>query len=698
MNFAAVGSILLLIFGFGFVIFFHELGHFLAAKWVGIKVEQFAVGFGHALFAWRKGIGIRVGSTTREYEERGHAYLREHPDFALSPEVANASDEHQLSLAGAALGLGETEYRLNWIPLGGYVKMLGQDDLNPNKTSEDPRSFNRKSIGARMVVVSAGVIMNIILAAIGFMVVFLIGFQVQPAVVGSIAPGSPAQHTTLVNGTPAPLQVGDRILYYDGKYQHDFTKITLNVALSGAGKIPLYVQRVNGQRQHLLVVPKASDFEGNFLALGIGGPEELKAVAPQDAPALNEINGPDSMLPPECMLLKPDDVVTAVNGKPVKVDQYWKFNRALQASNGKPIKLTVKHADGTTGTVSILPQFATPFGGDPLSFAGMIPRTTVAAIEPESPARGKLLPNDIILQISYAHGADPLANPTATDLMDRLNKAGNNGQSVDMKVLRDGKVRDVTGLTPNSKVAPDRYGLHIALGYDGRHAVVAGIEDKTAAAAAGIPTGAEITAIDGHPVKTWFDVKRILEHIKPNTPVKLAANTPTGKQTFKLILEPQAIAQVADYNFTPGPLPFRQYIQPRKTNNPFIAAAWGITETRDFILQFYLTLQRMVQGRVSYKNMMGPIGIFNAGRHFAVKGTDWLLWFLSMISADLAVVNFLPIPIVDGGLFLFLLIEKVQGRPLSAKTQSIAQVIGLAIIVGVFLLVTYNDVTRHLIH
>src|SRR3954466_15672433 len=56
-------NLLLLIFGFGFVIFFHELGHFLAAKWVGIKVEQFAVGFGQALFAWRKGIGFPLGST-----------------------------------------------------------------------------------------------------------------------------------------------------------------------------------------------------------------------------------------------------------------------------------------------------------------------------------------------------------------------------------------------------------------------------------------------------------------------------------------------------------------------------------------------------------------------------------------------------------------------------------------------------------
>src|SRR5437764_12594953 len=56
-------NILLLVFGFGFVIFWHELGHFIAAKWAGVRVEQFAVGFGQALFSWRKGLGFRWGSS-----------------------------------------------------------------------------------------------------------------------------------------------------------------------------------------------------------------------------------------------------------------------------------------------------------------------------------------------------------------------------------------------------------------------------------------------------------------------------------------------------------------------------------------------------------------------------------------------------------------------------------------------------------
>src|ERR1700761_1277473 len=103
-------SVALLVLGFGFVIFWHELGHFLAAKWVGIKVEQFAVGFGQAIVAWRKGIGFRVGTTLPEHDRAIERYLEE------NPEVSSLSTSEAIIKAEKALGLGETEYRLNWIP------------------------------------------------------------------------------------------------------------------------------------------------------------------------------------------------------------------------------------------------------------------------------------------------------------------------------------------------------------------------------------------------------------------------------------------------------------------------------------------------------------------------------------------------------------------------------------------------------
>src|SRR5580692_5837630 len=91
---SSILSILLIAFGFGFVIFFHELGHFLAAKWADVKVEQFAVGFGQALLAWRKGMGLRWGSTQTEYHRLLTDYVREHRLAPRSP-VASPSPSTQ---------------------------------------------------------------------------------------------------------------------------------------------------------------------------------------------------------------------------------------------------------------------------------------------------------------------------------------------------------------------------------------------------------------------------------------------------------------------------------------------------------------------------------------------------------------------------------------------------------------------------
>ena len=116
LSLSSVPSILLAALGLGFVIFIHELGHFAVAKWCDVNVERFSIGFGPVIWSrtW-----------------------------------------------------GETEYALSLVPFGGYVKMLGQDDMDPNQMTSDeiaenPRSYSSKKVWQRMLIISAGVIMNII--------------------------------------------------------------------------------------------------------------------------------------------------------------------------------------------------------------------------------------------------------------------------------------------------------------------------------------------------------------------------------------------------------------------------------------------------------------------------------------------------------------------------------------------------------
>ena len=683
----------LMVFGFGFVVFFHELGHFLAAKWVGIRVEQFAVGFGQALFAWRKGIGWKIGTTNKELHRRVEAHLtskeKGDPQF---PENIEHSDE-LINKAADELGLGETEYRLNWIPLGGYVKMLGQDDLKANAVAEDPRAYNRKGIPQRMLVVSAGVIMNIILAAIGFMVVFLIGLKAPAPIVGSLLSGSPAQK--------AGLQVGSKILTMDGVVQHDFTKIALNTALLREGAdVPLVFELPGNPKvvKTTTIRPERMEPDSKaFLSLGIRQSEDLLGVDSKEVSAEEFKKLEDTTLSlPDRGKIKPGDTIVAIRGTPVKVDEYYLFDRALQDSKGQPVAITVKNERGVSREELITPRLERPFGSKSLNFIGMQPRPMVDGIPETTSVKGKLLPGDVIVAINMI---DLQNHPDDKMLKDVANKAYQGGQKLTLYVERNGQTKAIEGIEPKTHIDKNSYGLGIQLGAD-TAPVASTVLPDSPAKKAGIPDGARIISADGEAVSSWLQLRDVLDRSEGNH--KIIASVPDPKnpndyekepQTFTVVLSATDVQDLKNLRAT-HELVLRDHSFSRHASGPLEAAAWGISETHDFVLQFYVTLKRMFQGSVSASNMMGPVGIVSAGARFAFKGADWLIWFLAMISANLAVVNFLPIPIVDGGLFTFLILEKIQGKPLSPKVQAVAQIVGFALIISVFLLVTYQDIRR----
>lgn len=132
-----------------------------------------------------------------------------------------------------------------------------------------------------------------------------------------------------------------------------------------------------------------------------------------------------------------------------------------------------------------------------------------------------------------------------------------------------------------------------------------------------------------------------------------------------------------------------------KADGPIDAIAIGVKKTIYFIANVYATMDRMIFSRsVGVENLSGPVGIVKIGRDVARVGMLELLYFLAMISANLAVINFLPLPIVDGGLMVFLLIEKIKGSPVNLKVQMATQVIGLILIGAAFIFVTIQDFTR----
>jgi regulator of sigma E protease len=508
-----------------------------------------------------------------------------------------------------------------------------------------------------------------------------------------VLPNSPAQK--------ADLQVGDRIVTFDGKVQRDFTKIQLNVALVKEGEsVPVEVYRHDdpNQKQTLQITAGRGDADTTgFLQLGIGPSPQLEGPSQKDLP--DDFDELKKLSPPDMFALNPGEKVVAIAGQaidpndPHQLQSYWKLYRAVQDSQGKPVTVTV--SDGkSTRDVQAIPRFQFPFAGT-VNFAGLEPRASILAIEQSSDARGKLQPDDEIVSVTV--NTDTKRHPSADSFKSILKSAGENNQPLTIVVNRKGQQLEFKDLKTAKIQGGDR-GLGVSRGFDAESAVIGAVVSGSTAENAGISVNDSsdvvVTKLGDEPVKSFHDIKRIIASAKPGK-LAIVTTSDAGEKTSELNLTEQDISGAKNQTYQVSmAIGLHPLSQPRKTKSFATAALWGGEETRDLIVQFYITLQRMFSGSVPAKNMMGPYGIVKAGAGFADKGLDYLIWFLAMISANLAVVNFLPIPIVDGGLFMFLIIEKFQGKPLSPRVQSIAQLVGIALIASVFIFVTYQDIIR----
>ena len=107
-----------------------------------------------------------------------------------------------------------------------------------------------------------------------------------------------------------------------------------------------------------------------------------------------------------------------------------------------------------------------------------------------------------------------------------------------------------------------------------------------------------------------------------------------------------------------------------------------------------LRSMRAARGRVGVQDGAGPLGSVRVARQRAEASMGDLLSFLAYISVNLAVINFIPLPVVDGGVMMFLLLEKIRRKPMNLKVQVVTTLVGLGLIVLAFVLVTFQDVVK----
>ncbi|MBX3317793.1 MAG: site-2 protease family protein [Phycisphaeraceae bacterium] len=710
----------LVIIAFGLIIFFHELGHFLAARWAGIRVLAFALGFGPAAFSWRKGLGLRRGSSEREYHTRIDALAA----GATTTEGAR-STYHTIS---------PTEYRLNYLPFGGYVKMLGQDDMDPTRTSSARDSYQSCKPWKRMIVISAGVIANIIIAAILFMIVFKVGLPTEPARVGSIAPGSAAgkaiaSNASLLGVTQRGLLPGDRVVSINGGRAASFQDLVLASAMARPGKpIELVVERP-GLPANLTfsITPETSPISG-MLELGIGPAvstrvQKIQAGAEAEWAAATERAGLRGVTPGMRLAsLGPsrDDL------HPVESAQA--IADALRAADGAPIAL----AFSDTGFrhmhhVELAPRPGlerADLNPDPKTLtildhiAGLAPVMRVASVP--SGARHGLLPGDVFVRLgaaeypSIAEGIMEIQSHrkrTIPVVVERTDAQGNTTRvSLTPSVDKNGRIGFGVDDTRNDSTLVARPPERI------RPLDAAGDALATPAARSAITRpGTRILAVEGAPVASFDDVRNAIVRacraalagatepqtrpvsitltISPPIPVEPTALAPT--ETVTLLLSPDDAQRIAalpwEVPFTLGAF-FELEQTTLKADNPLHAVSMGIAETHRWMMMTYATFVRLFQGTVKVEHLKGPVGIAHIGTIVASQGTLKLLFFLALVSVNLAVVNFLPLPIVDGGQFLFLVYEQIKGKPVPEAIQGFATLAGLVLIGCMFLIVTFNDI------
>jgi regulator of sigma E protease len=738
-----------IILGFSLIIFLHELGHFLVARACSVKCLAFSIGIGPRMLGWRKGGKVTFGNDPYDPEvvakgktlsdsktlgereddkyalkdpDKGVVVQTEKGPVLIQPDAKNLtadilakkgdtteqklehfeaatthSDLPQTAAAPAhSQSVGDCDYRVSWLPLGGYVRMLGQDDMDPTKVSTDPHAFNQRPIWQRMCIVSAGVIMNIIFAAVVFSIIFSpgIGVDFPPAVIGTASYNSPAARQG--------LQMGDRVVAIDDARPHgfvEFTDLQIAAALStGTRPIKLTIERTHedGTKETLdkFVTPEGPHGANKgFLAFGVSQMPSLNIARSQaQIDQTVELRKDE---PPEVVAtlksLKPRDQIVEANG--IGLKDYRQFYGMVQENGPKPMKLTLKNTSGpapVTREVTLAPQLAPvpELGASSIAIFGMGPQLKIEKVISGNPGeRAGLKDGDIIVRMGDR------TNPSADEAVSIVRSVPN--QPLEIVVDRDGSQQTIK-VTPKSARGEGVIGVAFDTAGEGTPRVALRDLQSPAADSEMFKSGewAEITKADGEPVKSWMKAVEAVRTKKAGEKVEFTykANGKGEERTASFTVDAGTLASLGERTKYWMNIPVEYETRNQHGANAWEAVLMGGEHTVKFVQQVYLTLRGLFIGTVDASNLHGIVGITKIGYEVQERGPVWLWYVLAMVSVNLAVANFLPLPIVDGGLFLLLILEKIRGKPLPLKVQSAIQVVGIVLLAGLFLFVTWNDI------
>ncbi|TWT78570.1 Regulator of sigma-E protease RseP [Posidoniimonas polymericola] len=654
----------------GFVIFVHELGHFAVAKMCGVQCDKFFVGFD-------------IGG------------------YKLSRKV------------------GETEYGIGILPLGGYVRMLGQND-DPSKIAEqlkeseaaaqdiddsntklikgpggeeyrvDRRSYMAKSVPQRMAIISAGVIMNIIFGFIFAVIAFSLGAEYAPCVVGSVSPGSPAYL--------AGLEPGDDILKLNDRENPSFSHLRQDVMLGDVEKgVRCEVKKAaTGEVVSVTLQPKETAFG---MQIGIAQSRTTELY-----PELFALPG----TPAAEAGFEGGDRIVAINGEPVS--SYRDIQIQQFAALGKSAEYTVERGGGDGQTAQTVNVQAPP--AKVRRIGPKLAMGPITAIEPGSPAEeAGLKAGDVITHImgrrvGAAEPGEASWDPSTLPYKLPLEEAG----EMELTVQRDAESFSVTlqpragrwfeePTGPGSPFALTTLGLTYQVSTE----VAAVVEGTSAAdqlrpgdvitlAKVAPPEGddaglsaSSFTFDDDH--RNWPFFFNLLQRAPLDTGVMLTVKR--GDETINL----NTSLSESDGVFQPDPgLVLQKLVLVRPADSIDEALALAGDRVWTDMTSVFRVLGKIGSKQVPVENVSGPLGILTVAYKSAELGWSPLLLFLVLLSVNLAVLNFLPIPVLDGGHMVFLAWEGLTGKPANEKVVVALHTVGFVMLLGLMAFAFSNDI------